>query len=238
MRDHACVWLLIGLGVALLLVGCAMAGAGPSPTVSPESSAVQYVALGDSYTIGTSVGEADRWPNQLVARLAGTGGELELAANLGVNGYTSDDLISRELPALGGHRPDFVTVLIGVNDVVRRVPRDRYSANVDYILDQLLARLPANRIVVVSTPDYTLTPSGAAFGDPDQQSAAIADFNEVERAAAAARGIAFVDIGAVARRVAGDLTLVADDGLHPSAKQYSGWVDLVAPVVERLLTGH
>ena len=196
---------------------------------------LRYAALGDSYTIGTSVGEADRWPNQLVARLPG--GTLELVANLGVNGYTSDDLIGRELPALGGFLPGFVTVLIGVNDVVRRVPRDRYSANVDYILDRLLAVLPANRIVVVSTPDYTLTPSGAAFGDPAQQSAAIGEFNEVERAVVAARGICFVDIGTVARRVAGDPALVADDGLHPSGKQYRGWVDLVAPVVERLLGG-
>jgi len=228
------MWLLLSLAVALLVAGCALASASPSPGETPSPSALRYVALGDSYTIGTSVGESDRWPNQLIGRLPG--GTLELVANLGVNGYTSDDVINRELPALPGNRPGFVTVLIGVNDVVRRVPRDKYRANVDHILDRLLAMLPANRIVVVSTPDYTLTPSGAAFGDPTQQSAAIADFNEVERAAAAARGIAFVDISSVARRVLGDKSLVADDGLHPSGKQYSGWVELVTPVVERLLT--
>ena len=137
---------------------------------------LRYVALGDSYTIGTSVPEAERWPNQLVGRLSGA--PLELVANLGVNGYTSDDLIKRELPALAGYKPDFVTVLIGVNDVVRRVPREKYGANVDLILDRLLAQLPANRILVVSTPDYTLTPAGADYGNPEQQSAAIADFNE------------------------------------------------------------
>ena len=228
------MWLLLSLAVALLVAGCALASASPSPGETPSPAPLRYVALGDSYTIGTSVGESDRWPNQLVARLPGS--TLDLVANLGVNGYTSDDVINRELPALPGNRPEFVTVLIGVNDVVRRVPRDKYRANVDHILDRLLAMLPANRIVVVSTPDYTLTPSGAAFGDPTQQSAAIADFNEVERAAAAARGIAFVDISSVARRVLGDKSLVADDGLHPSGKQYSGWVELVTPVVERLLT--
>jgi lysophospholipase L1-like esterase len=126
-------------------------------------------------------------------------------------------------------------VLIGVNDVVRRVPRENYSANVAFILDRLLEQVPTKRIVVVSTPDYTLTPDGAGYGPPDQQSAAIADFNEVERAAAAARGIAFVDISSVARRVPGDPSLVGDDGLHPSGKQYAGWVELVVPVVERLL---
>ena len=193
----------------------------------------RYVALGDSYTIGTSVGQSERWPDQLVARL-GERVPLELVANLGVNGFTSDDLINRELPALANFRPEFVSILIGVNDVVQGFPRDRYRANVDFILDRLLEQLPANRIVVISTPDYTLTPSGAAYGDPVQQSSAIADFNEIERAAAEALGIAFVDISAIAGRVPADPALVANDGLHPSGKQYRGWVELIAPVVERL----
>ena len=79
---------------------------------------LRYVALGDSYTIGTSVAEADRWPNQLVARVP----TLELVANLGVNGFTSRDLIEVELPQLDALRPEFITVLIGVNDVVQGVP--------------------------------------------------------------------------------------------------------------------
>lgn len=197
-------------------------------------SSIRYVALGDSYTIGTSVGAAERWPNQLVARLAG-GVPLELVANLGVNGYASSDLVRAELPQLDALRPDFVTVLIGVNDVVRGVSPAAYRANLEVIFGLLLGRLPADRIVVVSTPDYTRTPSGAAFGDPAQQRAAIADFNAIEREMAEARGINFVVISSVADAVEGDASLVGDDGLHPSRKQYSGWVDLIAPLVEELL---
>jgi len=195
---------------------------------------LRYVALGDSYTIGTSVTESERWPDQLVARLAAAT-PLVLVANLGVNGFTSGDLIRSELPALAALRPDFVSVLIGVNDVVRGVAPENYSANVGVILDRLVGLLPANRIVIVSTPDYTLTPAGADYGDPVQQSAAIATFNQIERSAAESRGIAFVDISEVALRVPADRALVAGDGLHPSGKQYAGWVELVAPVVERLL---
>jgi lysophospholipase L1-like esterase len=105
------------------------------------------------------------------------------------------------------------------------------------IFDFLLERLPASRIVVVSTPDYTRTPQGAAFGDPAQQRAAIAAFNDIERELAEALGIAFVDISAVADRADVEPDLVADDGLHPSGIQYARWVDLVAPVAENLL-GH
>jgi lysophospholipase L1-like esterase len=89
-------------------------------------TALRYVALGDSYTIGTSVGEADRWPAQLVRRLADPTAEpstsrLDLVANLAVNGFAASDVIEVELPRLDALRPDFVTLLIGVNDVVRGV---------------------------------------------------------------------------------------------------------------------
>src|SRR4029453_9177584 len=119
---------------------------------------LRYVALGDSYTIGTSVAPAERWPDQLVARLASaSAGEpkLVLAGNLAVNGWTSDDVVRGQLARLWPLMPEFVGLLIGVNDVVQGVPLDAYRRNVEGILDALLARLPADRLLTVSTPDYT-----------------------------------------------------------------------------------
>lgn len=195
---------------------------------------LRYVALGDSYTIGTGTrAAAERWPDQLVARLAAGG--LELVANVGVNGFTSRDVIDVELPKLAPLRPDFVTLLVGVNDVVQGVPEERYTQNVELLLDELLAFLAANRIVVVATPDYTVTPQGAAYGDPTLQAAAIRRNNQILRELAAARGIAFVDIHDLSLLAAADESLVAGDGLHPSGAQYALWVDRIAPVVEALL---
>jgi lysophospholipase L1-like esterase len=195
---------------------------------------IRYVALGDSYTIGTGVSERERWPNQLVARLSGSV-ELELTANLGVSGYTSGDLIDYELPRVAALRPNFVTALIGVNDVVQRVPESTYHRNVAAILDTLLSNVAPEHIVVVSTPDYTRTPHGADFGDPIRQRAQTANFNDVMAKAAAARAIRYVDIGPIADQAATDRSLVARDGLHPSGVQYSRWVDLIAPVVSKAL---
>jgi acyl-CoA thioesterase I len=200
-----------------------------------EGRAISYVALGDSYTIGTSVEEPERFPNQLVAALGSDAPSLRLAANLGVNGYTSADLIREELPAVAKLEPEFVTVLIGVNDVVQGVPIETYAANVEAILDALLARLPADRIVTVAIPDYTVTPAGADYGDPRQQHDGIVANNALMARLAAERGIAYVDTFDISLCAADDRSLVADDGLHPSGAQYGLWVERLVPVVEELL---
>ena len=201
-----------------------------------DSASLRYVALGDSYTIGTSTrNPAERWPDQLVARLGLEPPALDLVANLGVNGFTSSDVIEVELPQLDALRPEFASLLIGVNDVVQGVPGATFRANAVVILDDLLRRLAPDRIVVVSTPDYTVTPQGAAYGDPGAQSAAIRRNNDILQVLAAERGVAWVDIHDLSLRARDEPALVADDGLHPSGAQYALWVDRIEPVISRLI---
>jgi lysophospholipase L1-like esterase len=201
-----------------------------------QARPLRYVALGDSYTIGTSVEGRERFPDQLVTALAGPPPALELVANLGVTGYTSRDLIRDELPALSSLTPEFATVLIGVNDVVQGVPAASYEANVVTILDALRERLPVDRIVTVAIPDYTVTPAGADYGDPRRQRDGIVANNAIMARHAAARGIRYVDTFDLSLRAAHDRSLVASDGLHPSGSQYTLWVERLAPAVASLLS--
>jgi acyl-CoA thioesterase-1 len=194
---------------------------------------LRYVALGDSYTIGTSVAPAERWPEQLAARLPG----IELVANLGVNGFTSRDVIEVELPQLPALRPELVTLLIGVNDVVQHVPEATYRENVGRILEALVRQVGARRVLVVTTPDYTVTPAGADYGDPATQSAAIRRNNAINAELAEARGIGVVDIYDLSLLAATDRAQVASDGLHPSGAQYARWVERIAPVVSEMVVG-
>lgn len=219
-----------GLAAAVLVIG--LVGCGTAATPSVREGALRYVALGDSYTIGTSVSSPESWPSQLVARVP----NLQLVANLGVNGYTSRDLINEELPALHGRAPEFVTLMIGVNDVVQGVPEETYRANLGVILPALLAEVANDRVLCVATPDYTVTPQGSAFGSPQPQRAGIERVNALLGEACAAHGIRFVpEIFDISEGAARDLTLVAGDGLHPSGKQYALWVDAIAPIVEDML---
>ncbi|HKB28989.1 MAG TPA: SGNH/GDSL hydrolase family protein [Candidatus Limnocylindrales bacterium] len=198
---------------------------------------MRYVALGDSYTIGTSVSESERWPNQLVAALAATspGLRFELVANLGVDGFTSRDVIDRELPRLADLAPGFVTLLVGVNDVVQGVPATTFEANAARIVDVVLGLVPPARVLVVTTPDYTVTPAGADFGDPAAQSAGIRRNNAILARLAETAGITVIDIHDISLEAAADRSLVARDGLHPSGAQYARWVERILPGVLRLL---
>ena len=109
------------------------------------------------------------------------------------------------------------------------------AANVERILDALLERLPPTRIVAVATPDYTVTPAGADYGDPHQQHDGIVAVNATMARLAGARAIAWVDIFDLSLRAASDRSLVATDGLHPSGAQYALWVTRILPVVEDLI---
>jgi lysophospholipase L1-like esterase len=230
------------LALGALLASCLPAsGTGSHPLSEPASpiagGALRYVALGDSYTIGTSVGEAERWPNQLVAALGAAPPTLALVGNPAVNGYTTRDVIADELPQLDFLRPEFASLLIGVNDVIQGVSDDEYRRNLGRIFDELAGRVGAARIIAVTTPDYTVTPAGADYGDPTTVSAAIRRYNAILTEAAAARGIAVVDIYDLSLRAGDDGRLVAVDGLHPSGAQYALWVERIAPVVRDLLGG-
>ena len=204
-----------------------------------DQSTLRYVALGDSYTIGTAVDPGQSWPARLAAALAGeagSSGRLELVANLAVNGQTSTELIREQLPALAGREAQFVSLSIGVNDVVRGLPANAYAANLETILEALLGDVPANRILTVGIPDYTVTPRGGDYGDPDRRRTEIVAFNAIMASASAARAIRHVEVFDLSRRAAADRSLVARDGLHPSAAQYELWVARIAPVVVELLS--
>jgi len=201
------------------------------PAVTPAGPSLRYVALGDSYTIGTSVAERERWPNQLVAQER----RLELVANLAVNGFTSRDVIEVELLQLDALRPEFVTVLIGVNDVVQGVPAETYRRNVVRVLADAVERVGAHRVIVITTPDYTVTPGGSDYGDPIQQAAGIRENNAIITEVAHTLGIVVVDIHDISLEAATDPSLVAFDGLHPSAAQYARWVERILPSVATLL---
>ncbi|HVI25351.1 MAG TPA: SGNH/GDSL hydrolase family protein [Xanthomonadaceae bacterium] len=201
-------------------------------------AALSWLALGDSYTIGEGVAEDARWPARLAAELRRARVPLSDPRILARTGWTTDELSA----AMNAEEPlgqwDLVSLLIGVNNQYRGRPVEEYAREFAALLARAvkLAGGRTDRVLVLSIPDWGVTPFAAAEG---RDRAAIAQeldaYNAAARATCALRQVAFVDITGVSRALGGAPSMLADDGLHPSAAMHAEWAALALPVARRLL---
>lgn len=191
---------------------------------------MRFLALGDSFTIGTGTTPARSFPAVLVDLWHKTGRECDLR-NPAVNGYTTDDLIREELPLVEAYRPDLVTVLIGANDIVAALrdaaavtkrAEERYRRQLRRIHERVKADAPTAARFALPQPDWSLTPAGSSFGEPADVAKAIEKFNEIAREEIEAAGGTYVDIFSLMREQMRK-KMTAPDGLHPSAAAYAQW---------------
>lgn len=192
---------------------------------------IRYLALGDSYTIGTGAShESANFPSRLARKLEEATGSVVELRNPAVNGYTTTDLIVNELPELERFKPGLVTILIGVNDLVQRSDEAGYRKRLRRIYDSVARlALPQGRVATISIPDFSIVPAAPTFGVPSQLRARTDAFNAVARQEAGACGFPFLELGDVSRAGAGRAGWIADDNLHPGDDQYAAWADYLWP---------
>jgi lysophospholipase L1-like esterase len=185
----------------------------------------RFLALGDSYTIGESVAEADRWPNQLARALKVPQPEI-----IAKTGWTTDEL-DAAIDKANPHGPySLVTLLIGVNNQYRGRDEEQYRREFAALLQRAIAFAGGNaqHVIVVSIPDWGVTPF-AANRDRAKIGREIDQFNAINREETLRAKAHYADITPESRGAATDPSLVAGDGLHPSAKMYAQWVALIEP---------
>jgi lysophospholipase L1-like esterase len=188
-------------------------------------SMIRYVALGDSYTIGTGATPQESWPAQITSRLKAKGVAIELTSNLGRNGWTTQNLIDYQIPVLKELHADFVSVLIGTNDWVHGEDAQTFEDNIHKIFGELLTIVPDSKnIIVVTVPDFSVMPVGIRFSGGRDIAGGLAGFNQIIKDQAHSFGLRVVDIYPLSRTLA---SLVSPDGLHPSAQGYARWADLI-----------
>ena len=202
------------------------------------SGTISYLALGDSYTIGEGVAEASRWPMQLAAALRDEGIAIADPRIIATTGWTTDELEAAITAAepLGEH--DFVSLLIGVNNQYRGRGVEEYRTQFAALLWRAVgfARNRSDRVLVLSIPDWGVTPFAAQSGRDLAQIARELDaYNLAAREVCAQRGVAFVDITPVSRARGAEPAMLAADGLHPSAAMYTEWTRLALPIAHHLL---
>src|SRR5688572_12843768 len=188
-----------------------------------QTTQLKYLALGDSYTIGESVAEDQRWPVQLVKEFKARGKNFSNPKIIATTGWRTDDLknaIIKENPA---RDYDLVSLLIGVNNQYQGKSVDTYAPEFEELLRMAIqfAGGDKSKVFVVSIPDYGFTP----FGKEKQEKITkeLSDYNRVNKDIADKLGVKYFNITDVSRKGFEDPELVANDGLHPSGKMYSEW---------------
>lgn len=229
------------LVLSALLTACAspraVAPVNMPTSPAPNSVAIPYLALGDSYTIGEGAPVADRWPVQLTTLANAEGLALASPDIIARTGWTTAEL-QDAIVASGNHRTDYglVSLLIGVNNQYRGQSVDLYRAQFRQLLATAIgyAGGRAGRVVVLSIPDWGQTPF-AHDRDAAQVAREIDQFNAVAQAECQAAGVAYVPITDLTRAAASDARQFTTDGLHYTGLQMQQWASRALPVVRGLL---
>jgi lysophospholipase L1-like esterase len=200
---------------------------------------INYLALGDSYTIGQSVCSTCRFPEQLKDSLKNY---LSSSDDISVKvvaqtGWTTTNLKNAILNENLQAQYDLVTLLIGVNNQYQNRPFSLYETEFPELLQTAitLAKGDKNRVIVVSIPDYAFTPFGQGSFNPENISTQIDNYNLFAKNHAESLGIEFVNITDITREGLNNPELVASDNLHPSELAYSKFVERLLPIAKNIL---
>lgn len=202
---------------------------------APASDSLRYLALGDSYTIGTSVEVAERFPMQLVKALQQKGIKIQKPKIIARVGWSTDQLsLAMDRENLSGTTWDLVTLLIGVNNQYRGGSLEQYKLEFENLLKRAidLAGNDKKKVIVLSIPDYGVTPFGQRI-QAGRISREIDEFNAANKKISESYGVAYCDITPISKEALKDKDLIAKDLLHPSGKMYGRWVESLVGMVSR-----
>jgi lysophospholipase L1-like esterase len=197
---------------------------------------ITYLALGDSYTIGESVPARQSFPYQLSGALNQLNHKVADPVIIARTGWTTDELIGAIEAQSLTRKFDFVTLLIGVNNQYRHYNINTYRTEFVQLLQTALTYAKGNnkKVFVLSIPDWGVTPF-AQGQDVAQIAKEINEYNTIAEEESKRAGISFTNITTISRRAVNDASLVAPDGLHPSGKMYTLWVQqLISTVAKNL----
>ncbi|WP_371731979.1 SGNH/GDSL hydrolase family protein [Spirosoma sp. KCTC 42546] len=214
--------------IQILVLNFFLACTQPNMIENPKADASKYsfLSLGDSYTIGERVSEADRWSVQLAGLLRKYGLDIANPDIIARTGWTTAEL-QDAIKASGNQKTyDLVSLLIGVNNQYRGQSQERYRTEFRELL-QTATKFAGGKtahVLVLSIPDWGVSPF-AAGQNKASIAQAIDQFNAIANEECGKLGIAYIDITPLSRSASGDETQFASDGLHYSGKQMKQWAE-------------
>jgi len=197
-------------------------------------SAMRFLALGDSYTIGEAVAPEESWPHQLVHLAQARGIGIERPVIIARTGWTTDELIEAIAHSTVTGTFHLVSLLIGVNNLYRGRPLSEYRTELKQLLKLAVqfADGHANQVRVLSIPDWGATPF-ANGKDRSEISRTTDQFNAVCREESERAGAQWIDVTGTSREGLRQPDLLTTDLLHPSGTMYHAWALSVLASLKR-----
>lgn len=188
--------------------------------------------MGDSYTIGQSVCETCRFPEQLkdslIISVDSQDFDLKVIAQ---TGWTTTNLVNAINNENIDSNYDLVTLLIGVNNQYQHKEFSLYESEFPQLVQMAINAVNGDKdkLIVISIPDYAYTPFGQQDFYFDTISAEIDQYNTYAENYCNSQDITYVYITDITRLGIEQPELVASDGLHPSELAYSKFVQRILP---------
>ncbi len=201
--------------------------------ISKTNLTTNYLALGDSYTIGESVPLKLTYPFQLAENLRLDSFSIEAPTIVAKTGWRTDDLIDAIETAELLESYDLVSLLIGVNNQYQGKSIEQYEREFLILLEtaiQLAGGISKN-VFVLSIPDYGFHP----FGKTDQEkiSYELIQYNIINKRIALELNVSWFNITDISEKGLLEPNLVAKDGLQPSEEQYQLWVKSIHQEIKK-----
>ncbi len=203
--------------------------------VNSQEKKMNFLALGDSYTVATGEPIENGWPYQLIAQL----GKKDILINEPViiagAGWTTTTLLEKLRAVKLPHHFDLVSLMIGVNNQYRGLAIQDFRKEFIILLQKAIAFANGNpsQVVVISIPDWGATPF-ARFKDREKIALEIAAFNKVVQEEAKRMNVLYVDVTKASKNMAVQPSLIASDSLHPSGRMHKIWAKKIGKRLAKL----
>lgn len=200
--------------------------------IMAKEKQLKYLALGDSYTIGESVSEQNRWPELFVKELNNIGLNYSAPKIIAKTGWTTDELKAAIDKENIKETFDLVTLSIGVNNQYRGRDVEEFKIQFTELLKMAIsfADNKPKKVIVLSIPDWGLTPF-AKDRDKEKITREIKQYNTAKKEICNNLNITFINITDQTKLVDSNVDLLAKDGLHYSGKMHQLWVNKIIKIL-------